>query len=290
MSNTETHTPSDPLEQDPRAERVNYAFGQMLDVADFEAEQTYHRSRLARLTKYLLGHGTLAGLGVNPPKSTDDELELRVEPGVAIDRYGRLVEIAVPQCIRLVRWFDDQGDEELKVALHNPPRTQGGKAVIADLFLSAHSCSTAKTPAFATGPFDALDAVVSSRLAEHAKLDLVLRKEGGSDPLPTPTNHWPANANANTQRQAVIGSWDDGSEHRDLNGPNPLTEHVVGHDPSAVFLARVHLPAKAPAAGEPRPRLDLARTVRTDSRNRPIIFLPGKWFGRDIDTQPLTQG
>ena len=291
MSQSETELLPDPLESELAVERVNYAFGQMLDVADFQDEQSYHRARLARLTKYLLGHGTLAGLRVTAPAADDAELELRVEPGVAVDRYGRLVEVSTPQCIRLVRWFDDRGGAELVAASHSEPRVPDGDRVVADLFMSAHSCGRAKTPAFATGPFDALDAVVSSRLSDGAKLELVLRQEGGPDPIPTPENHWPQPAGMTAEKalKAVLGSWDEGSEHRDLDGPNPLAEHVLGHDPSAVFLARIFLPVTLPEAPETRPRLQLSRRVIADNSKRPFIFFAGKWLGRDPDDQPLVQ-
>ena len=36
----------------------------VLDTADFEAEQAYHRGRLALLTRYLHGTGTVCGLEV----------------------------------------------------------------------------------------------------------------------------------------------------------------------------------------------------------------------------------
>ena len=279
----------DPLEQDPAAERLNYAIGQMLDAGDLRDEQTYHRARLARLAKYLLGHGTLAGLRVTGPDGEDAELHLTVQPGVALDRYGRLVEISSPQCIRLARWFDDRGDAELNAASHSEPRVPKDDMIVADLFLSAHSCGAAKTPAFATGPFDALDAVVSSRLAERGSLELVLRQEGGPDPIPEPANHWPGAGSAEEQLRSVLASWDEGTANRTSDGPNAFAEHVAGHDPAAIFLARIFLPIKPPSAPETRPRLQMSKPVIVDNSKRPFIFFPGKWFGREIDPQPLVQ-
>ena len=279
----------DPLEQELAAERLNYSIGQMLDATDLRDEQTYHRARLARLAKYLLGHGTLAGLRVVAPDADDPEAHLTLEPGVALDRYGRLVEISSPQCIRLARWFDDRGDAELNAASHSEPRVPKDDMVVADLFLSAHSCGAAKTPAFATGPFDALDAVVSSRLAERGSLELVLRQEGGPAPIPEPANQWPGGGNADKQLKAVLGSWDEGTENRTADGPNPLAEHVSGHDPAAIFLARIFLPIKPPSAPETRPRLQMSKRVVVDNSKRPFIFFPGKWFGREIDERPLVQ-
>lgn len=288
MSQIGSEAISDPLEESPPAERVNYATGQMLDVSDFQDEQTYHRAQLARLTKNLIGHGTVSGLRVTPPEADDGEWELRVEPGLAADRYGRLIAVSVPQCIRLTHWFDDQETEALLAAVHSAPVAPSGDAVVADLFMSAHSCGRGKTPAFATGPFDALDAVVSSRLEERSQLELVLRKE--ASPIPEPGNFWPSTGlTRDKMLQAVLGSWDDGSAFSDLNGLEPLQEHVAGHDPSAIFLARVILPIDLPVAPETRPRTKLSERVTVDNSLRPFIFLPGKWFGRAPDVDPLVQ-
>ena len=55
---------ADPLYARPRPQRPFYATGMLLDAADFSAEQTYHRGRLAQALALLSGGGTLAGLAV----------------------------------------------------------------------------------------------------------------------------------------------------------------------------------------------------------------------------------
>ena len=290
MSSTDFDMTADPLESEPAAERVNYATGLMLDATDFRDEQTYHRGRLAMLAKYMFGHGTLAGLAVIAPDAEDGELELRIEPGVALDRRGRLIEIKTPQCIRLARWFDDRDDSELLAAMHSGVGVPVANAVIADIFLSAHSCSRGKTPAFATGPYDALDAVVPSRLAETNSLDLVLRKESPAGKIPKPQNQWPGAEKSEEKRlQAVLGSWDSGSIFAEQDGLSALAEHVGGHDSSAVFLARIFIPVSPPAASKRRPRLKLTQRVTVDNSPRPFIYLPGKWFGREPEAVKLVQ-
>ena len=87
-------------------------------------------------------------------------------------------------------------------------------AVVADVFLAALSCARAKTPAFATGPFDALDAVVPARLAEAAELELVPRAEGGPDPIPSPRNFWPA-PDATPEARLTAGAGRLGGRHDD---------------------------------------------------------------------------
>jgi hypothetical protein len=209
------------------------------------------------------------------------ELELRVEPGLALDPYGRLVELRGAHCIRLARWFAAQPDGVLANAL----RRGAQPAVVADVFLAARDCARGKTPAFATGPFDALDAVVPARLAEEAMLSLLPRAEAGEPPLPR--NAWPDSADPARRLQAVLGSWNQGT---DEGGLPPLAEHVEGQDPGALFLARVLIPADPPpgAAGQ-RPRLDMTRRVSVDNTARPFVWLPGKWAGHPPALEPLAQ-
>jgi len=286
--------PTDPLEARPAPERVNYATGMLLQADDFEAEQTYHRGRLAQLSRYLLGHGTLAGLRVVGPGADDNLLELKVEPGLAIDRHGRLIEIPAAQCIRLAPWFEAQDDRFLRAATHDSPRTSLPQAVVADVFLSAECCGRGKTPSFASGPFDALDALVPARIGETGHVELVLRMEGNPDPeggpgvagdIPTPKNFWPgAAANPNKMLEAVLRSWNIGfstSANETLDG---LQEHVPGKDPSAVLLARVAIPVTLDRAGPATlgPTLEPTKKVAVDQSIRPIIYFPGKWLGLAI--------
>jgi hypothetical protein len=279
----------DPLIARPAPERVNYATGVLLDAQDFRDEQTYHRGRLARALSALVGFGTVAGLRVTPPAADDAELELHVAPGLAIDRHGRLMELRESWCIRLARWFAAASTPDLLAALHRAPRVVPSAAVVVDVFLSSSDCARALTPAFASGPFAALDAVVPARLAETPVLELVARTEDGPDPIPAPRNFWPdAAASAEDRLIAVLGSFEAPNADGALD---PLAEHVVGREPSAVLLARVAIPvtlAEDAPAGT-RPALDLTQRVSVDNGLRPFVFLPGKWLGRAPDAAPLVQ-
>lgn len=293
MSNTDAAALADPLEAMPPPERVNYATGVLLAAEDFRDEQTYHRARLARLLSGLAGFGTLAGLRVTPPAADDAELELHVAPGLAIDRFGRLVEITEPYCIRIARWAAGLSTAALRAAVHRAPRVAVPVAIVADVFLAALSCARAKTPAFATGPFDALDAVVPARLAEAAQLELVPRAEGGPDPIPSPRNFWPApDATAEARLQAVLDSWEVGTAATAADGSlDPLAEHVTGRNTASVLLARVTVPVvlAADSASDVRPQLDMTQRVAVDNSLRPFVFFPGKWLGRAFTAQPLVQ-
>ncbi len=276
--------PTDPLLAAGPPERVNYATGVLLQAEDFRDEQTYHRARLATALGYLFGHGTLAGLAVRAPEAEDNDLQLRVEGGLAIDRHGRLIEVAEPWCTRRARWFAAQATAALRSAVRRAPAPV---AVIADLFLSLADCGRGKTPSFAQGPFDALDAIVPARLAEQPSFELVLRAEAA--PIPAPANHWPAaSAPAEAKLAAVLGSYRPGQSEGVGGSLAPFAEHVAGRDPGAVLLARIAIPVTlaADAPSDRRPVLDLGQRVQVDNRMRPFIFLPGKWLGTEPRAVP----
>jgi hypothetical protein len=263
----------DPLEESLTAERVNYETGVMLNADDFRAEQSYHRARLARALSCALGMGTLAGLRVKIGKGVDGAWEVIVEPGVAIDRRGRMIEVGREQCIRIDRWLQGESPAKLHQAFN-----ADGTTIIADIFLSAHVCGRAKTPAFAAGPFDALDAVVPARLEDGFSLTPVLRLEDTSNVdgvdvprPPLPKNFWPSDAAA--RLDAVLGSWPERAEAKAA-----LQEHIDGLDNAAIFLARIEIPATPNADATKHPAWRAAE-AKAENRDRPIIFLSGKWLG-----------
>ena len=129
---------ADPLFSQPRADRPAYATGMLLDAQDFSDEQTYHRGRLARALAFLAGGGTLAGLGVAyVPEATGQPEEIRVEPGLAVDRLGRLVEIPRPACLRLARWWAATAQPDGGDALAQATHENLGRFVSARLAASA---------------------------------------------------------------------------------------------------------------------------------------------------------
>lgn len=273
-------------------DRVVYATGVLLAADDFDAEQMYHRGRLARALAYLVGAGTAAGLrvhvnpaiapGTDPALPAGREEELRVEPGLAVDRLGRLIEVPRAACLRLDRWYRAAPADDLVRALHGPPA--GG--VVADVFITFVACERGRTPAFAAGPFDAIDAAVPSRLRDGHELSLVLRREE-APPLPEPA--WPdlaaetdPEARRALLRAAILDAWREGTDAWDERGPRPLAEHVPGQDPTAVWLARLTLPATPPAAEGERPARTPGAPVIVDDRARPLALATAalaRWMG-----------
>lgn len=269
-------TAKDNLTTLEQPERLYYATGVFLDAEDLLAEQTYHRGRLARVLDYLHGSGTVAGLKVTPP-GVDDELH--VLPGVAIDRLGRLVEVPRAACVNIGKWLLHH-----QQALANPDESEGESrlltslsadrtALVADVFLRFEVCERGRTPAFATGPFDAVDASVPSRLRDGYKLSLVLR---GGDSAALPSNTLPSRGAeedfdtfASRMEDYVLNAWHHGS----ANFRDGQLEHDAStlgtDDPSSIFLARVRVPVTVDGDGVPQ---RAAGAVEVDNHSRSFVY------------------
>lgn len=300
-------TRSDPLTKKPEPpDRVFYATGVLLDAQDFETEQIYHRGRLARALAYAHGTGTVAGLGVAWEKTDrDDKLVDRVvvEPGMAIDRLGRIIEVTRPACIRLQRWYEAQSTSDLVssyrhlVGITPDKLTRGSDGewiieagtaqdsidvdgVVVDVFIRFVTCERGKTPAFASGPFDATDAVQPSRLRDGYELTLLPRVDDPSRALPEP--EWPEvdGATEPARRQqlvqdAILGRWRERSPYWTKDGLIRGPEHLDRQDPTALFLARMVLPASKTLADTDRPRRDTGQPVWINNHLRSFVYTAG---------------
>jgi len=301
-------TAADPLYAQPRAERPAYATGMLLDAQDFSDEQTYHRGRLALAMAFLAGGGTLAGLKVDHvPQSPTQAEEIRVQPGVAVDRLGRLIEVPRPACRGLADWFADvaaaDGGDTLRTSAYDKlsrflsarMRDSGpalpARAVVADVFLRFAQCTVGLTPGFAAGPFDALNAVSTSRIRDAYEL-LMVPRAGLSDvqlglPLPPadPALGNPASSPAQRRdaaQDAVLGTFaasgfGSGSGNGGSAGLPPAPEDPPNLDTSAVFIARVLLPV---GAADPPVRTADAPLVDNFARRfLPSVPLLAQWAG-----------
>lgn len=302
-------TRSDPLAKRlvEGPDRVRYAQGVLLDARDFEDEQTYHRGRLARALKYLFGSGTAAGLEVTWRAATE---EILVEPGLALDPLGRTIELLRPFCLRLRNWFSAQRTEDLRDGWLTEP---AGSVLVADVFVRLTVCERGKTPAFASGPYDALDAVTAARLREAPELALVVRTEAvrvrggtlGALPAPGATAEAAAiadeiagaggpQARFRPLQDRILAAWREGTDAWESDTqPARLPEHLgprilldvedpteVGRDPTSVLLARVRVPVDPPADASARP---------TDRGEAPTIdnFLRRFVYAAGVTTRPV---
>lgn len=287
----------DPVLSTVNPDRLRYSTGELLGADDFRDEQTYHRRQLARALFYLHGSGVITGLTAGhthrPGKDgAPDEVELKIQPGLALDRAGRLVEVPREACLRLRRWYsyiaaqEPSGDEldagDLRAAWRLDATVPAGGAVVADVFLTFHECPRGYTPAFASGPFAALDASQPSRVRDGYELRLVLREEADAA-LPVASNPWTAIAGGTaaerlaSARQAALDAWSRASQ------PPPENPSTV--DVNSVLLSRLRLPAKknANAAQAPDPDWSAAAWPdKTKNLNNDVryVLLPGAALAR----------
>jgi hypothetical protein len=247
---------SDALNPPPPPTRVFYSTGRMLGVEDFQAEQDYHRGRLARTLLQLYGTGTVTGLLVQTDGNADPtKLELQVTPGIAIDRLGRIIEVPRMVCIVVQNWLSQYVlGWQLQQAGNAPgapsvadPNTaiHDGAHLTIDVFATFVACTRGVTPCFASqDDYDATDAFSANRLLDSFAMQLVLRTDAAPK---TPLDPWaglgaqqPAPA---ALRQAMLAG-----------APGPAgtpAEYPPLFDQSSVFLARLLVPATPGAPGQP---------------------------------------
>ncbi|MCP4378555.1 MAG: hypothetical protein GY794_20560 [bacterium] len=262
-------------------DRVHYETGVLLNADDFLAEQNYHRGRLARALGYASGSGTLAGLKVLheaevPATATEVGRAERIliEPGLAIDRYGRLIEVTHSLCLRINHWYEQQDDNELRQswnAAADALWTGAPSGVLVDVFIRFAACERGKTPAFAAGPFDSIDAVTAARLRDGYHTELLLRQEASPG---EPQNRWPDFTSSpeadrpGLLREAIFSAWSETTQDSNLSGLDPLPEHASGQDTSSLLLARMIIPADEASPGSrPVRRITEPVEIRNDLRS-----------------------
>ena len=77
--------------------RPHFFSGQLLDAATLTAEQEYHREKLRRHNRALLGYGVVSGLAGTVAETTDPGgWRIVVEPGYAIDQNGEEISVPLP--------------------------------------------------------------------------------------------------------------------------------------------------------------------------------------------------
>jgi hypothetical protein len=219
-----------------------------------------------------------------------------VEPGMAIDRLGRIIEVPRTACRRVADWWLKQTDDVLEESHRElkftpdtvtwtddkPTSIVAGTAevkvtgVVVDLFVRFVACERGKTPAFATGPFDALDAVQPSRLRDGYEMTLVPRRIGEPPPLPQSplpdlTGIADAAAKMRKLQDHLFNGWRETDQNWTERGLAPALEHVAGQDASSVFLARIVIPATK-AGTNRRPVRVADEKVRVDNHSRQFVY------------------
>jgi len=246
---------TDKLEIRPAPERLNIRDGALLTETHFELEQLYHRSQLARLALHLHGAGTIAGLDVSYEPTSGPDVEVKVRPGLAIDRLGRLVELQYESCLNLSRWLlqqDENAASRARVVAGLRDADDGiPQHLVTDVYLAYHACARAPEPALASGNADTIDGVQASRILETGLLSMVIRPQGDNrEPSSLPATELtespvPIDDLRNYKR---LRSWDLVQPEEDpfrIQAGGDISEHVVAgqlQDGTEILLARLIIP------------------------------------------------
>ncbi len=275
---------TDNLNPPPAPQRVFYSTGRMLGASDFQADQDYHRSRLARALVQLYGTGTVAGLSVQTDGNADlKKLEVQVTPGIAIDRVGRIIEAPRMVCVVLFNWLTQQFEAWQKQqtnpvpgqpALRDPNLAiHDDTNLMCDVFATFVPCTRGVTPCFAAeDDYDATDAFSANRWLDSFAMQLVLRTETTSPP--TPIDPWKASGALPAKGAALTAADETALQNLLLASTAGVAaapvEYPQGFDTTSVFLARILIAATKGTAGNP-PNVDLSK-IAIDNNSRLFLY------------------
>lgn len=144
-------------------------FGMLLGVDDFETIDSYHRGKMWLHSAWLHRQGAVWGLRVSLSEEQD---EIRVTPGLAVDGLGRELYLGSPACLDIGSWYEEHKDDPevqaaVEVAEDGTVRFDGHVAI------RFKSCLARQVPAL-TEPCDSTGATTAySRVIETVELLLL---------------------------------------------------------------------------------------------------------------------
>lgn len=158
---------------------LNYHFGMLLGVDDFDTEQAYHRGKMRLHNAWLHRDGVVWGLEV---QLNNDKGEVRVLPGLALDGAGHELHLEADACVNLGAWFElHQDDADFEVT-----ENDGKFTFDAHVTLGYRACLTRQVPAMLEPCDGAGTDTAYSRVFETVEILLV----PGPAPEPAaPLNH-----------------------------------------------------------------------------------------------------
>lgn len=146
--------------------RMNYTFGMVLGVDEFQQEQTYFIAKDRSQYRLAHGYGTLCGLQVKVV--TSPVLEVQVTRGVLVNPQGQEVHVQQLMCARLNDWLSN--NQTALDELFGPPPFPMSLCVV----LEYRECPTDTVPVPGEPCRSQSDAMAASHIAESFQLKLCL--------------------------------------------------------------------------------------------------------------------
>jgi hypothetical protein len=152
------------------SKHVNYTFGMLLGVDDFNQEFAYLSGRDQWMARDLTGYGTISGLKVSF-EVTQKGPRITVSCGDALSPRGQLIRVCPSQCAYLNDWLI--ANQQQVQALGNPPP---GSMVRLWLTLCYSDCPVDPVPIAGEPCRSADDLMAPSRLLDGFRLELRLTR------------------------------------------------------------------------------------------------------------------
>ena len=151
--------------------RNRYYYGKLLDVYHLDLEQDYLNSKRWLLNRMVTGPGVVCGLDV---ELTDDQEEIVVMPGLAIDRCGR--EIIVPKPSRPVHLpplpqYEPESSKERPKHHRQPVPGYYCEIPYGHVVLCYHECASDPGPAMA-GDCDTVAVCANGAIREQYTVEV----------------------------------------------------------------------------------------------------------------------
>ena len=164
MTDFTTATP--PAKQPDPKKCVNYTFGMVLGVDDFQQEQAYFLGKHQWHHRALHGYGTVNGLQISRQNGANGP-EILVAPGRAIDPLGRDIGVTPDQCARLNDWLRTNREK-----LELPENADFEQTLY--VILCHRECATDLVPIPGEPCRSQQEAMAASRLQDDFELKLAL--------------------------------------------------------------------------------------------------------------------
>jgi len=164
---------------DPQ-KRVNYTFGMVLGVDEFNQQATYLIGKDQSQYRLAHGYGTICGLKVSVSPSPD--LEVQVSTGVAINPRGQEIHVRQLMCAHLNDWLT-ANQSALQELYGNPPFSLSLCVV-----LGYRACPTDTVPVPGQPCRTQQDSMAASRIADSFQLKLCINAEPVAGSPSSPPN------------------------------------------------------------------------------------------------------